>query len=172
MEPNTSKLAYVALALAALGTLGSLLLSIALGLKACPLCFYQRTFVLAVLLLGLLVDRQHARLFCLLSLPMAVAGLGVAAFHQYLVTSGKLECPSGLLGMGTAPLQSLVLFIALSVVVALGIGRRLVPALGAAAIGVALAVVCIASAPSMPPAPPEPYSDPLEICRPPYRPQA
>jgi hypothetical protein len=36
-------------------------------------------------------------------LPLAVAGLGVALFHEYLELTGKLECPSGVMGVGTAP---------------------------------------------------------------------
>lgn len=57
--------ASAALAVSALGLAGSLWLSLALKLKACPLCFYQRTFVMgvfAVLSVGLLVDRTRSGL--------------------------------------------------------------------------------------------------------------
>src|SRR5437588_24591 len=73
-----------ALAVAVLGTVGSLLLSLGLGLKACPLCFYQRTFmmsVMAVLGMGLVLGSERPGRLCLLALPLAVAGLGVAMFH-------------------------------------------------------------------------------------------
>lgn len=40
----------VALALAAIATGGSLYLSLGLGLKACPLCFYQRSLAIAAVL--------------------------------------------------------------------------------------------------------------------------
>ena len=164
---------YAAIILAAIGTVGSLYLSIGLGLKACPLCFYQRTFmmsVLAVLTLGLLVDRSQESFLCLLSLPLAVAGLIVAAFHEYLVISEKLECPAGMFGLGTAPFQSLAWFIVLTISVALGIGARLGPAIGGIVLGSALAAGCVTSAPPMPSLPAKPYDQPLEICRPPFRP--
>lgn len=91
---------------------GSLYLSLGLGLKACPLCFYQRTFafaLVAVLLVGLSAGLRGK--LNLLALPLAVAGLGVAAFHVSLVETGKLECPAGIAGLGTAPHQSLAAFV-------------------------------------------------------------
>src|SRR5438045_1145032 len=112
------KLAMTALAVAVAGTMGSLFLTLGMGLKACPLCFYQRTFIMAaaaVLGIGLIVDRARAATHCLLILPLAIGGLGVAAFHQYLVITDVLECPKAILGLGTAPAQSLVVFVALSV---------------------------------------------------------
>src|SRR4051795_13328130 len=85
-----------ALVLAVAGLAGSLLLSLGMGLKACPLCFYQRTFmmsIVAVLGMGLLASVSRLGLLCL---PLAVAGLGVALFHVSLETTGKLECPKGI----------------------------------------------------------------------------
>jgi disulfide bond formation protein DsbB len=85
---------------------GSLWLSVGMGLKACALCFYQRTFVMgvvAVLGIGLLTGVRHRVVLNLLAMPLAVAGVGVAAFHVFLELTGKLECPSGVLGIGTAP---------------------------------------------------------------------
>src|SRR5713226_276723 len=95
--------AFVALA-------GSLWLSVGMGLKACPLCFYQRTFVMgvvAVLGTGLLTGQRHWGVLNLLALPLVVGGLGVAVFHEYLELTGKLECPAGVMGVGTSPQQSL-----------------------------------------------------------------
>ena len=169
----TSVWAIVSLAVALIGTVGSLYLSIGMGLKACPLCFYQRSFVmatLAVLAIGLSVDRSKSGLICLLCLPLAVTGLGVAAYHEYLVVAGHLECPQGLFGLGTSPIQSMALFIALAISIGLG-ARWTIPAVaGSIALGLALAWGCLASAPPMPPAPVKPYDQPPEICRPPYRP--
>ncbi|MCH8830219.1 MAG: disulfide bond formation protein B, partial [Planctomycetes bacterium] len=94
----------IALSVAVVGTLGSLWLSYGMGLKACPLCLYQRTFIMgvvAVLLIGLLTPVLRSPLLCLLALPAAVGGLGVALFHEYLELAGKLECPDGILGVGT-----------------------------------------------------------------------
>jgi disulfide bond formation protein DsbB len=85
---------------------GSLWLSLGMGLKACPLCFYQRTFVMgvvAVLLVGLLSGQHHRTVLNLLALPLVVGGLGVAVFHVHLEQSGILECPAGVMGIGTAP---------------------------------------------------------------------
>jgi disulfide bond formation protein DsbB len=174
--------AALALVLALAGTAGSLALSLALGLKACPLCFYQRSFmmgVLAVLAAGLAADRSQARLHTLLALPLALAGLGVGAFHEYLVQTDALECPPGLFGIGTAPAQSLALFGLLSVALIRGtLSRpqgepsRFGVAAGAAVLGLLLAWAAVASSPPMPPAPSAPYDpakQPLEMCRPPYR---
>ncbi len=165
--------AYLALALAIVGTAGSLYLSIGMGLKACPLCFYQRTFVMAIVVVlgvGLLIDRYQSGFLCLLCVPLAVAGLGIAAFHEYLVISGKLECPGGIFGIGVAPLQSLAIFVVLTMCIGLGTERRIAILAGAVALGLALAWGCVASTPPMPPAPDKPYDSPPEICRPPYRP--
>lgn len=165
--------AAMSLALAVAGTVGSLYLSIGMGLKACPRCFYQRTFMmaaLAVLAIGLATDRSQAGLLSVISLPLAVAGWGVAAFHEYLVVTGKLECPPGVFGLGVAPLQSLVMFSLLAVAIGFGVGRRIVSLAAGVGLGLTLAWGCIASSPPMAPPPTNPYDQPMEICRPPYRP--
>lgn len=56
---------WCAFVVATIALAGSLLLSLVLGLKACPLCFYQRTFIMSlvgVLGIGLLTGagRVHA----------------------------------------------------------------------------------------------------------------
>jgi len=175
------KYAVVALAVAVAGACGSVFLSVGLGLKACPLCFYQRTFVFAVaavLGVGLLADRGRAGLLCLLCVAPAVAGLGVAGFHEYLVLTGALECPPGVLGLGTAPLQSLAVFAALTALVAAGAWkasgesrtvRLLIPA---AVVGGVLAWASIAAAPPLPKAPKaayDPVKQPLDMCRRPFK---
>jgi disulfide bond formation protein DsbB len=159
---------------------GSLWLSIGMGLKACPLCFYQRTFVMgvvAVLGVGVLTGERHRPVLNLLALPLAVAGFGVAAFHVFLELTGKLECPGGIMGIGTAPQQSLVGLALLLVLVAVGVVRsgivgegHLLAPVAALAMGLLLAWGAVVSAPPMPPAPTKAYEAPLEICRPPYRP--
>ncbi len=163
--------AQIALAIAAIGTVGSLYLSLGLGLKACPLCFYQRTFmmsVLAVLGVGWLVERSRGDFLCLLCFPLGVAGLGVAGFHEYLVVAGKLECPGGILGLGTAPFQSLAVFVVLAVVMAAGSMKNWGAIAGSAVLGLALAWSSVASAPPLPPVPAKPYETPIETCRPPF----
>lgn len=166
-------------ALAAL--LGSLWLSIGMGLKACPLCFYQRTFVMgvvAVLGVGLLTGPQHRGVLNLLALPMVVAGVGVAVFHEYLELTGKLECPAGVMGIGTAPQQSLAVLAVLLVLVVVGIVHNGTfgeiyksASVGAIVLGLLLAVGSVISAPPMPPAPTKAYTTPLDMCRPPFHQQ-
>jgi disulfide bond formation protein DsbB len=172
-------LEVVALVLALVASAGSVWLSLGLGLKACPLCFYQRSFVfgaVGVLAMGFLTGVRPG-LPSLLALPLGAAGLGVAVFHNYLELGEKLECPQGLAGLGTAPQQSLI---ATGLVVAFliagaaagarsapyGRGRNIVAAL---LIGVLAAALSIASAPPMPPAPAKPYETPFDMCRPPFR---
>ena len=171
------KYAVASLVLAIAGTLGSLFLSLGMGLKACPLCFYQRTFIMAataVLLIGLAADRTRPGLFCLLSLPLALAGLGIAAFHEYLVVTDVLECPKALLGLGTAPAQSLAAFAALTVSALVGAwsGDRKGPFSLAIVVGVLMAWASVASSPPLPPVPKTPYDpvkQPLDMCRPVFR---
>jgi disulfide bond formation protein DsbB len=164
-------------ALAALS--GSLWLSVGMGLKACPLCFYQRTFVMgivAVLGVGVLAGDRHRAVLNLLALPMAVAGFGVAAFHVFLERIAALECPSGVAGVGTAPQQSLAVLTVLLALVVVGVvwSREAVepfwtPTTGAVMAGVLLAWGAVVSAPPMPPPPTKAYETPLDMCRPPLR---
>lgn len=174
-------LAALTVAIAASG--GSLYLSLGLGLKACPLCFYQRSFALAavlVLVLTFWLDGLRSARACLVVLPLAVSGLGIAASHVKLVLSGKLECPMGLFGWGDAPTQSLTVFTALTLICLAGAWsqRRAEPrggwpAMGAAVLlGLGTAWTCLASSPPLPPTPTQPYDpvrQPFDMCRPPYR---
>ncbi len=177
-----AKCLVAAIVVAAVGTAGSVSLSMGLGLKACPLCFYQRSFVmavLAVLALGRFLERSRPGLICLLSVPLAWAGLGVAAFHEYLVLTGVLECPLGLFGIGTAPAQSLAVFIVLAAAVTGGAwcGRHESPRQRACTLFVAVMLgavmegACVKSSPPLPPVPAaayDPIKQPLDTCRRPF----
>jgi len=168
-----------ALAVSIVGLAGSLWLSIGMGFKPCPLCYYQRTFMMAVvgiLLMGLVTPARTSALPNLLALPAVVGGFGVALFHVGLEAVGKLECPDGLFGFGTAPQQSLTVFIVLMVPVAGAIvqGRKstasaVAPALIGLVVGGLFAFGGIASAPPLPAPPTDPYDEPLVVCRPPYQ---
>jgi disulfide bond formation protein DsbB len=165
---------WLALLVSAAALAGSLYLSLGMGLKACPLCFYQRTFamsLLAVLAVGVLFG-VGPRLGTL-ALPLAAAGLGVAIFHVYLEASGKLECPAGVLGLGTAPQQSLALFALLFVLLVIDVLKRgaagIAALLVALVLGGGLALASSTSNPPMPPAPEKAYAAPPEVCRPPFR---
>ena len=116
-NPSRSAFAAVsgllAFGVAMMGSLGSVYLSIGLGLKACPLCFYQRSFMMAAavsLLMSFWLDGVRSTRSCFVALPFASAGLVVAAFHEYLVLNSKLECPPALFGWGDGPAQSLAVF--------------------------------------------------------------
>jgi disulfide bond formation protein DsbB len=170
---------WASLAVALVGVAGSLWLSIVMELKACALCFYQRSFVMgvaAVLAVGLLAKVRAAGLLSILSLPLAIAGLLIAFFHVNLERTGVLECPAGIFGWGTAPGQSLALFLVLAIVLCVDLaGSRalqisLVPTAGAVVLGVLMAIGCLKSNPPLAKAPDKPYSadQKIEICRPPY----
>jgi hypothetical protein len=172
---------FLPLLVALVALAGSLWLSVGMGLKACPLCFYQRTFVMgvvAVLGIGVLTGERYRAVLNLLALPLAVAGFGVAAFHVFLELTGKLECPSGVLGIGTAPQQSLAVLTVLLVVVVVGVvwtrngGLSFWPPLtGAVVLGLLLAWGSVKSSPPMPPTPTKAYETPLDMCRPPFHSQ-
>jgi len=163
----------VALLIALVGVAGSLWLSLGMGLKACPLCFYQRSFVMAAagaLVFGLGArTADERRLAHAIATFATAAGLGVAIMHVSLEIGRVLECPKGLFGVGTAPQQSLallaILFGWLTAQARFGNGKRYAVAV---VLGAVATWGCIASAPAIAKAPAQPYADPLIICRPPY----
>lgn len=116
-----------ALAIAVVSVAGSLWLSIGMGLKACPLCLYERTFMMAlagVLFFGVLRSRAAKPGFLvLLCVPLAIGGLGVAAFHVYLELTGVLECPASVLGLGSAPQQSLGVYVLVAALLGTALAR-------------------------------------------------
>ena len=175
-EGRWPALTWLAFLLSIITVAGSLYLSLGLGLVACPLCFYQRAFAMAtctVLAVGLLTGMGRVVPLSLLALPAAVAGLGVSVFHVYLESAGKLECPKGIEGIGTAPQQAFAALILLVVALLLdGISRLAIIRFGSLAfvLGVAAAYGCIVSAPAPRPRD-KPYDaekEPFNICRPPY----
>lgn len=179
-ERGETPLLTLALALAAVGAFGTIYLTSGLGLIACPLCFYQRSFMLgclAVLGIGHLTSMSRSVALAALALPLAASGLAVAGFHVWLEVSGKLECPAGMFGLGSAPQQSLAVFLPLTLVLALdggtsrGVGGRWAIVVGGLVVGAVFAWACIVTAPKLRPAPDQPYDavkEPLNTCRPPY----
>lgn len=173
----------LAFGLAVIAAGGSFYLSVGLGLKACPLCFYQRSFAIgAVLVLAMMLwlDGIRSSRAVLVTLPLAASGLGVAAFHVYLVQTGKLECPLALFGWGDGPQQSLAVFSTLTLICFAGAtsarkverSRGLVAMAAGLLLGAGATWACIASAPPLPPAPKQPYdavNQPFDMCRPPFR---
>lgn len=166
----------LALVVSLVALAGSLYLSMGMNLKACPLCLYERTFmmgVVGVLLMGAIRSRDVTPgLLALLSLPLAVGGLGVAGFHVYLELTEVLECPAGVFGVGTAPMQSLVAFLVILVLMGVALARsskgsaQLVTGIGAIVLGILFSWAAIKSAPPLPKTPTAPYTKPMEGCRP------
>lgn len=156
----------IAFIAALLAVFGSLYLTIAMHLKACPLCLYERTFAMAVfatLGVAFLFRAQiHEGHVSVMALPMSIGGLGVACFHVYLDRSGKLDCPSGVLHMGlAAPEESLVAFLLISTALFFqtlcpgsGLPRPVGRTIVAATTGLLLAFLCVKSSP--PPCPSNP----------------
>lgn len=164
-----------AFAISVAGLAGSLYLSLGMGLKACPLCFYQRTFIMslvAVLGVGLLAGLARSGRLGLIALPIAIAGLGVAGFHANLEVSGQMECPKGMYDLGTAPQQSLAMFVLATVFLLVdvltnrGAGWVRWPLLIVGlALGGGLAYASTISNPPMQRPSPEAYEKPPDICR-------
>jgi hypothetical protein len=159
------------------GVVGSLYLSMGMGLKACPLCFYQRSFAMAAfgaLALGACAKGGEARsLAVVIALLATLAGLGVAGFHVYLEAGKTLECPAGALGIGSAPQQSAAFFVVMLLMLALslkGAGAGGGTLLLAVLLGAAFAVGSVLSAPPIVKRdkPYDPVKEPLVICRPPF----
>src|SRR5438874_2723515 len=91
--PGQGWLIWTALVLALVASAGSVWLSVGMGLQACPLCFYQRAFamaVLAVLATGLTAGLGRIVPISLLAVPISAAGLVVALMHVRLELNGTL----------------------------------------------------------------------------------
>ena len=169
--------AWAALVIAGLIALGGLYLSFAEDKYPCALCFYQRAFALAafgLLLIGLLSGMNSRISLATLALPLASAGLGVALWHVNLERTGKLECPTGVFGISTAPAQSMAAFGLLCAVLLIDAyqpgrqGNGFLPVAGAVVLGLVLAGGSIVSNPQPKrPIPAEEYEGPAKICRPP-----
>jgi hypothetical protein len=148
-------LTWAAFVVALIALAGSLWLSLGMNLKACPLCYYERTFVMAaagVLAVGLLTGARRYTLLSLFALPPAVAGLSVAAWHEYQRASGAMECPKGVFGFSKAPQESLAVLTLLCILLIIDVARSrqgglvIWPSVGlAAVIGVLLTVGAVRS---------------------------
>jgi disulfide bond formation protein DsbB len=171
-EPSRLALgfAWFSVTVSAVAVAGSLWLSVGMNLKACPLCLYQRSFIIgafAVVIMGRLASVRQSGL---LALPLAVGAVTIAAWHCWLESTGKLECPKGILGYGSAPQQAAaaqVLVLVALLLEALA-SKRWIASVAAIVLGVGLGWGCIKSAPPMPPAPKQPYPSTPDVCRPPF----
>lgn len=116
-------LLLVVWAMAVFGMVGSLFFSEVMGYPPCVLCWYQRIALyplVGVIGVGILIGDRRAGLY---ALPLSLAGLGIAVYHNLLyygiipeeITPCKEGVPCNavqleLLGFITIPLMSLVSF--------------------------------------------------------------
>lgn len=138
----------LALCFALIAVAGSFWLWVAPDLKGCPLCSYQRSFVIAVatiLLLAQLTELRASAVISVLAMPVAMTGLAIAMYHVERQLAGKMEFSAGLFGLGSAPQQSLAVQ-ALLVIVLLVAGIRRPVLAVAIAMGILLAYACVQSA--------------------------
>jgi disulfide bond formation protein DsbB len=172
---HSSRWTWAALVVSLIAGVGSLYLSMGMKLQACPLCFYQRAFMLgtfAVLATGLFAGLGRTVSLGLLAFPLAIAGLAIAGTHVNLERTGTLECPIGVLGLGTAPQQSLASFILLALILFIDCAqsnvRSLMTISVAMGLGFVLAIGCLNSNPPPEDAPKKPHEGSLIKCRRPY----
>lgn len=125
---NQKLLLYLAWTQALVATVGSLFFSEVMQLPPCVLCWYQRIAMyplVVVLSVGILLKDAKAALY---ALPLAVAGLGAAIYHNllyyHLIPESITPCTTGIscttrqlewLGFITIPLLSLVAFSVITV---------------------------------------------------------
>jgi len=160
---------WVALLVAAAAATGSLWLTLSMGLKACPLCVYQRSLILAalaILALGMALRGLDSSALGVLALVPAAAGFGVGLFHNYLEQTKVLECPNGIAGYGTAPQQALAAEAVLLLPLLLASVRRVIPTIAALLLGGGIVAALILSGPPLPK--PTPPKEPFDMCRPVY----
>jgi disulfide bond formation protein DsbB len=118
-----ANLLYIAWGQALIATLGSLFFSEVMKLPPCILCWYQRIFMyplVFILTVGIVLRERRIRWYVL---PLSVAGLCVAIYHNLLyygiIAESIVPCTQGVscttrqiewLGFITIPLLSLVAF--------------------------------------------------------------
>ena len=120
-------LLYAAWVIALLATVGSLFFSEVMGLPPCALCWYQRIAMYPLVLIiatGIVARDGRARAY---ALPLCLAGLGVAVYHNLLyygvIPEALTPCSEGAscterqivwLGFITIPLMGLASFVAVA----------------------------------------------------------
>lgn len=121
-------LSYVAWVQAVVATTGSLFFSEVLRLTPCILCWYQRVLMyplVIILAVGIILRDEKLRLYVL---PLSLAGLAVATYHNLLyygvLPEAMTQCSLGvscterqleLFGFVTIPLMSLTAFTVITV---------------------------------------------------------
>lgn len=119
---------YAAWALALVATVGSLFFSEVMQLPPCVLCWYQRIAMyplVVVIGVGIVSNDRRVRNY---ALPLALAGLAVAVYHNLLyygiIPESITPCTQGIsctsrqiewLGFVTIPLLSLIAFTGITI---------------------------------------------------------
>ncbi|HEY8558992.1 MAG TPA: disulfide oxidoreductase [Pyrinomonadaceae bacterium] len=119
---------YAAWAISLVATVGSLFFSEVMELPPCVLCWYQRIAMYPLVLIlgvGILTNDRRVKNY---ALPLALAGLGIAVYHNLLyygvIPESITPCTQGIsctsrqiewLGFITIPLLSLIGFIGVTV---------------------------------------------------------
>lgn len=162
-----------ALFIAIIGVLGSLHLSINMGLQACPLCYYQRSFMMAaagILLFAMFLPGVPSAVVSVLALTPATAGLCIAATHVQAEWTGVLECPKGMSGFLPVPQESFIVFVLLvGALIGDLLHRRtyLMQGAGAILLGYVFSTTCLKSVQRMDP-PTQAYEKEPDGCRKPF----
>jgi disulfide bond formation protein DsbB len=127
-EGSSVTLLYAAWTVALASTIGSLFFSEVMQLPPCVLCWYQRIAMYPlVLIIGTGILKNDARGMKYYALPLALAGLGIAFYHNLLyygiIPESITPCTQGIsctsrqiewLGFITIPLLSLLGFAVVS----------------------------------------------------------
>ena len=127
MKTTAPTLIFTAWLIATVATLGALFMSEVMGFAPCVLCWWQRIFMfplVLILALGLFPFEPKVTRY---ALPLAVIGLGLAAFHVLLtlgiIPEALAPCRQGIpcktiqiewFGFVTIPLLSLFAFLTIT----------------------------------------------------------
>lgn len=122
-SPANFTFAYLAWTFALLAALGSLFFGEVMKLPPCTLCWYQRICLFPLVLIIAVGIAQRDRQLVSYSLPLVLAGLGIAIYHNLIyfgiIPETLSPCTEGVscstrqiewLGFLTIPLMSLAAF--------------------------------------------------------------
>jgi disulfide bond formation protein DsbB len=149
---DSSVAVWAAMLSALVASLGSLWLTIGMDLEAGPLCLCQRTCVLVavgILAVGLLMRDQIAGRVGAMAMPIAVAALGIGGIQVFLEYTGKLECPKGIMDVGSAPQQAVVAEAILLLFLLLSARTRAAAAFTSIVMGAVVAWLLFATSPKL-----------------------
>src|SRR3989338_5063706 len=92
------KYLYLSFLIALTATLGSLFFSLILKYTPCELCWYQRIFMYPLVLIFIMAIVKNDKRVYRYSLPVAIIGFLIAAFHYYLQLSNTQSFSCNIVG--------------------------------------------------------------------------